>query len=314
MTLPANLPYLSGDLLEGLGITAAEVVACIEDLLVHREKRQVWAPPKSAVVTADGRYMMATLAAADDPPYMAVKSLLLNPRNSGNGQPGINAIVTLLDSETGLPLAIIDGNWVTAIRTAGLSAVAAKRLARPNSATIAFIGCGVQARNHLQIFNQLFPLRDVRAFARTATSREALCGVAETLGLTATPALDAKNAIGDADIVISSVTYAQNLDPFVSVENLKPGAFASITDLAVPWHQNGMSSFDRIVIDDLAQEAVMSNPLVARELIHGDLSSLVNGGTAGRTDENQRTAFIFRGLAVGDLALAALAYRKAILG
>ena len=70
----------------------------------------------------------------------------------------------LLDSQTGLPLAVIDGNWVTARRTAGLSAVAAKRLARPDSASIAFIDCGVQARNHLDAFCDIFPLREVRAF------------------------------------------------------------------------------------------------------------------------------------------------------
>ncbi len=78
------------------------------------------------MVQPDVRYMMATLAAADDPPVLAVKSLLLNPRNSGQGLKPINVLVTLLDSETGLPLAVIDGNWVTAMRTTALSAVAAK--------------------------------------------------------------------------------------------------------------------------------------------------------------------------------------------
>jgi hypothetical protein len=57
--------------------------------------------------------------------------------------------MTFLDSETGLPLALIDGNWVTEKRTAGLSAVAAKRLARNDSVSAGFIGCGVQARGHL---------------------------------------------------------------------------------------------------------------------------------------------------------------------
>src|SRR5262245_65826622 len=91
---------------------------------------------------------MATLAMADDPPYMAVKSLLLNPRNPERGLPSINSLVTLLDGNTGVPLAVMDGNWITAVRTAGVSAVAAKRLARPDSSIAAFVGCGVQARTH----------------------------------------------------------------------------------------------------------------------------------------------------------------------
>lgn len=311
MTMPTSLPFLSAEILEGLGVTAAETVACIEDLLFHRQTPQVWAPPKTAVITPDGRYMMATLAAADDPPFISVKSLLVNPRNPANGQPGINAILTLLDSETGIPLAVIDGNWITAIRTAGLSAVAAKRLARPDSATIAFIGCGVQAQSHLKIFAEFFPLREVRAFARGAATRDALCAAAEAMGLIAISSPSAREAIDDADIVISSVTFSQNLKPFLDARDLKAGAFASVTDLAAPWHQDGMPAFDRIVIDDLEQEAAMPNPLVDRELIHGDLAGLVNGETAGRTHDDQRTAFIFRGLAIGDLALAALAYRKA---
>ncbi|SEQ84140.1 ornithine cyclodeaminase/alanine dehydrogenase [Nitrosomonas sp. Nm51] len=70
---------------------------------------------------------------------------------------------------------MLDGGWVTAARTAGLSAVAAKRLAKIDSSVAAFIGCGVQARSHLKVFADLFPLTEIRAFGRGAENRDKLC-------------------------------------------------------------------------------------------------------------------------------------------
>jgi len=254
---------------------------------------------------------MATLAVADEPGVVATKSLVLNPRNPARGLHAINSLVTLLDSETGLPLAVIDGNWVTARRTAGLSAVAAKRLARPDSRVIAFIGCGVEARSHLDAFHDIFPLSEIRAFGRGTENRDALCRAGEAQGLKAVASATAKDAITDADLVVTTVTLSHGMTPFLDARELKAGAFATVTDLALPWLPEGMKAFDRIVIDDLEQEAKMSKPMVARELVAGDLAALVAGDLPGRQSAEERTAFVFRGVALGDLAVAGLIYRRA---
>src|SRR5262245_52048462 len=112
--IPAGLPYLSAKTLEGFSMTTAEIVARIEQVILGQRRGKVWSGPKAVVTPGDDRYIMATLAVADDPPVVATKSLVLNPRNPGRGLAAINSVVTLLDSETGLPLAVIDGNWVTA--------------------------------------------------------------------------------------------------------------------------------------------------------------------------------------------------------
>lgn len=311
MTETGHFLYLTEETLEGLGITSEDAVAAIEGLIKGRAQGKVWYAPK-AVVQPDERYMMATLAAADDPPILAVKSLLLNPLNSERGLKQINALVTLLDSKTGLPLAVIDGNWVTAVRTAALSAVAAKRLARPNSSVAAFIGCGVQAQSHLKAFAALYPLREIRAFGRGRANIDALCKTGEDLGLTAIASATAQDAVEDTDIVISAVTLSADIEPFVDASWLKPGVFAAITDFVVPWVPASIAKFDRIIIDDLEQEASMESPLVAPNLVAGDLSGLVLGQVAGRSSDAERTAFIFRAHPLGDLALAALAYQKAV--
>jgi ornithine cyclodeaminase/alanine dehydrogenase len=308
---PTTVPYLSRSVLERLAITTHEAVDSIEQLILGQRRGQVWCAPKVVVLPGDDRYIMATLAVADEPRVVATKSLVLNPRNRDRGISVINSLVTLLDSETGLPLAIVEGNWVTARRTAGLSAIAAKRLARPDSASIAFIGCGVEARSHLDAFCDLFPVREIRAFGRGTENRDALCRIAEARGLTAIASKTAQEAVEGADLIVTSVTLVPNLAPFLDARWLKPGAFLTSTDLALPWVAEGMGAFQRIVIDDLEQEAKMSKPMIPPALVVGDLSGLVSGEIAGRAGAEERTAFVFRGLAVGDLALAALAYRRA---
>lgn len=303
--------YLSQSSLQGLQITAQEIVASIEHLIRGRNLQQAWNAPKAVITPPDGRYMMAALAAAEDPPFLAVKALLLNPDNPKHGLKSINALVTLLDSHTGLPLAILDGNWVTAVRTAGLSAVAAKRLAKPDASIAAFIGCGLQAQSHLQAFAELFPLKQIRAFGRGTANRDAFCLSVEKMGLTAIASKTAQEAVSDADLIVTSVTLSPQLVPFLDASWLKPGAFVTMTDLAASWLAESMSVFDRIIIDDLEQEASSLRSLVDPALVSGDLTSLVNGNIAGRCADAERTAFVFRGLALGDLAVAGLAYQRA---
>ena len=312
MTIQADrLPYLSGEFLDSLPISTSDMVDEIERQIVGQRRGEVWCAPKAVVLPGDNRYIMATLGVATEPRVLATKSLLVNPRNAERGLPTLNSLVTLLDAETGLPLAVVDGNWVTAKRTAGLSAAAAKRLARADSACVAFIGCGVQARGHLEVLADLFPLQEIRAFGRGKSNRDALCRLAEIRGLTAVPSDTAKEAVEPADIVVTTVTLVPEPTPFLDARWLKAGAFATMTDLALPWLPETMTVFDRIVIDDLVQEAQMSKPMVRPELVAGDLTGLVGGDVPGRQGANERTAFAFRGMAVGDLALAGLAFVRA---
>lgn len=311
MTVPRTMLYLSESDLAGLGIGTEESIQAIEAMIRGRAAGKVWWAPKAMVLPGDGRYMMATLAVSDDPPVMAVKSLLLAPENSGRKLPQINSLITVMDSVTGLPLAAMDGNWITAVRTAALSAVVARRLARADSAVAAFIGCGVQARSHLVAFASMYPLREVRVFGRGRGNIDALCAAADALGLSSVVCDTGGEALDGADLVTTSVTFSDGVQPFLDANRLQPGSFAAITDLAAPWVKSSFRALDRIIIDDRDQESVMESKLVDPGLVNGDISSLVMGDTAGRGGEAERTAFIFRGHAIGDLALSALAYQKA---
>jgi ornithine cyclodeaminase/alanine dehydrogenase len=304
--------FLSQKDLESLGISIADQVAQMRKLFLARADGSVVAAPKAAIETGDGRYLMATLSAADDPPLLAVKSVVVNQDNALQGLPAINGSIMLLDSRSGVPRAFLDGNWITAVRTAAASAMVAAYLARDDSSVMAFIGAGVQAQSHLAAFAELYPLRAIRILGRGRANIEKLCERASVLNLEAQVCDDARSAIADADIVVSSIPIASKVEPFADPRWLKPGVFVSSTDMALPWMQDGMTAFDRIVIDDYQQEAAMAQPMVDIDRVSGDLNGLLGGEVAARGSDGERTAFLFRAVALGDLALATLAYQRAL--
>jgi len=312
MAASGSFLYLSEVALGGLGITVEETVEAIESMFQEHEKGRAWWASKATIEPPDGRYLMATMAAAENPSILVNKTLVLNGRNSDSGLPQINGLITALDSESGLPLAVVDCNWITAVRTAALSVVAAKRLARPDASVAGFIGCGVQAMSHLDAFTRMYPLREVRMFGRGRANIEALSKAAEERGLTVTVQDRPRAVVEEADLLVTSVTYSAAMEPFLDASWMKPGSFATVTDLAAPWDRESFSSLDRIIVDDTAQEMTMPVKLADPAIIGGDMADLVNGKIEGRTTDEQRTAFVFRAHAIGDLALTSLAYQKAI--
>ncbi|WP_426416660.1 hypothetical protein [Aestuariirhabdus sp. LZHN29] len=295
--------------MDGLNLSAAEVVAALETMLHQKIRGGAWSAPKSTLLPGDGRYLMSTLAACDDPALMAVKSLVVNPHNPAQGLAGINAIVTLQHGQTGVPLATLDGNWITAVRTAGLSALVARYLAPATASEIGFIGCGVQARSHLQVLAQLYPLRRVRAFGRGARNLSLLSEHCAELGLGFEACPEPEAVVRSADLLVSSVTLDVGMKPFLDARWLKPGSYAAITDLGLPWYGDSLQSLSTLVIDDLEQEAAMERPLANPAWVSGDLAALVTGGVSAAPAAGA-SAFVFRGLALADLALSALVWKR----
>ena len=302
---------LSDAMLADLGIAVAEIVDAVEKAIRAEAAGKVWTAPKSAVMPGDGRYMMTTLSTSDKPDMTVVKSVMVSPRNPARGLPGVEGNIILQNSETGQLRACIQAGWVTAVRTAGLSAVVARKMANPESKKIAFIGCGVQARSHLDVFAELFPLTEVRAFGRGSANIDRLCRMAEQKGMGAKACDAPHEALEGADLVVSSVTFTFDREPFVDARWLPPGAFATITDIAAPWTPDGMAAFDAVIIDDLEQERVSQKKMVDPGLVQGDLRGLIAGDAGASFDPEKRSAFIFRGLAIGDFAVACLAYERA---
>lgn len=305
-----NIPYLTAEDLDNLKLTTPEVVASIERVIKQAAAGKVWAAPKAVMTPPDQRYMMAALAAMDEPNMLAVKTVVLNPDNPNHGLPQINGLVTMLDSVTGLPVAILDGCWITGVRTAGLSATAAKSMANADASCIGFVGTGLQARTHLQAFAELFPLKRMKMFGRGQANKDLLAAEAEALGLQVEDCASGQEVVEGVDLLVTTVTHTGGAEPFLDAAGMRAGAFAAVVDLGAPWHRDSFASLDRVIIDDVEQEAALPNKLCATEIISGDLSQLVTGQVRGRANKDETSAFIFRGHALGDLALSVLAMEK----
>lgn len=298
--------------LQTLGIAQSDIVDAIETAVMHKAEGKIWVTPKSALLPGDARYMMTTLSASDAPKLSVVKFVMVSPDNPSQGLPAINGSILIHDSETGLLKAVLEAGWVTAVRTAGLSGVAARKLANPKARSIGFIGTGVQAQSHLDIYRALFPIEEIKIFGRGQANIDALKTKAEAEGLSAHVAATAQDAVSDVDLVVTSITLNYDIAPFLDANWLKPGCFAAITDLGIPWHDESLTAFANIVIDDRDQEAEAPKKLAPPALIAGDLADLTSGKTQAAFTPQAPSAFLFRGIAIGDYAIACLGYERAL--
>jgi len=260
-------------------------------------------------------------AYASTAPLRAVVKLNGNfPSNPERfGLPTIQGLVALLDCERGRVLALMDSIVITALRTAAVSAVAARYLARADSRVLALIGCGVQGREHLAQLASLFPLTEARLVDRDRSAAERLADLARDQGIMASVTSSVSEATRGADIV---VTATPATSPILHLDDVTPGAFvvavgadnASKSELAPV-----LLAASRVVVDsrDSAAangdlRAALADGAMSMSDVHGDLPELVAGSVAGRTDPEQRFVLDSTGLAATDLAAASLAYEAAM--
>ena len=302
-----GIRYLSRHDVERLAVSTREIADRLETLLVAERADDAWEAPKSSIAPGGGRFSLALLSAAREPSLSVLKTVGLSPDNAARGLPHIGGVIVVHEGASGLPIAILDAEHITAVRTAAISLVAARRLARAESRSIGFIGCGVQAGSHLDALASELPIEHIVAFSRRRESAEALCARARAAGIAGRVADDAGDAMTAVDIVVSSIPDQPGLRPFLDAGRLAPGAFAIGVDLGRSWMSETFSAFDRVAVDDLRRHA--DTPLVTTVPVDTDLVTLI--GESRRTDRGARTAFMFRGVGLGDLAAASICLDRA---
>jgi alanine dehydrogenase len=240
--------------------------------------------------------------------------------NPGRGLPSHLATILLLDDETGALLALMDGRYITEARTAAVSAVSVEHLARPDAATLAILGAGVQARSHLEAISQVRTLKDVRIWSRTPQSADLFVSEMAPHGTAPLRAVrSAEEAVRDADIIVLVTASPEPVlfDCWVSngahvcaVGACRPtqremeAALVKRADLYVDSRQGGLAEAGDIVL------AIREGAIDASH-IRGELGEIVAGQTTGRTTADRVTIFKSLGMAVEDVVAAQLAYDKA---
>lgn len=185
----------------------------------------------------------------------------VNPGNADRGLAAISAVITVLDPETGLPRAIMDGTEVTTLRTAAASALAAQTLAGRVS-VLAVIGSGVQAAAHLAALASVLPAEEVRLFSRNAETAERVAR--QTPGPAVRVCASAEEAVRGADLIVTTTTSA---DPVLAADWVAEGATViSVGSFAPDRHELDQELLRRcahIVVDDRATAVEHAGPIVA---------------------------------------------------
>lgn len=310
--MTGKILYLSAEDVRSLNIDPTRARTALQQAYERHAAGLSVSRKKESLYLGPGHGFQTMVAADSGAGIATVKWVAMAPVEAGSGRAGINGVVIVSDYRSGEPVAILDGNLITLLRTAAMSAVAASMMITEAPHSIGFIGCGMQAQAHLDAFRDLYPsLKTVYAFNPRRPAAECLLGHAQNLGFTGEVVDAPDRVLAHADIIITTVPGGPTLVPFLDANKLGKNAFVSAVDLGRSWLPTSFPAFQWMVTDSLSQGDapwdVNSDPVTTARF-HADLTQLAGEKTppvAGRK------LFCFKGYALADLVLADLACRLA---
>ena len=299
-------------------LTVAEAIAAVECAFKLKAQGKAIMPPKLYLdmpeFAGDFRAMPAYIDG-----IAGIKWISGYPNNHRYNLPTVMSTIILCDPKTGRPLIIMNGDYVTSIRTGAAGAVAVKYLARSDSSVIGMIGAGMQARTQLLAIREVLPgIKEVKVFdQRRQVGQKYAQSMATELGINMHP-VDSIEAAVDADIV---VTTTSSREPIVKKHYIKPGTHINAIGADAKGKQELESSLlvsAKVVIDDIEQAShsgeinvPLSEGQLRIEQIYGTVGEIAANIKNGRENDDEVTIFDSTGLAIQDLACAKLIYEKA---
>jgi thiomorpholine-carboxylate dehydrogenase len=236
---------------------------------------------------------------------LAAKLITLFPGNAALGLPTLLATIVLMDPRTGQTIAVMDGTWITALRTAAVSAVGVDALAPRGPKVVAMLGSGALARTHAQAFRAVRPISQIRVWSRDPAN-VARCAAE----IDAVPAMTAEAAVRGADIVCT-VTNAS--EPILEGAWLKPGALVTAIGAPRPtWRELDDAAMRNPVVVDSREAALQESGdvILSGAPLHAELGEILLGT---RPPPPAGTTVVFKALgqAVEDAVAARLVYQAA---
>lgn len=308
--------FLSRDDVSRVRPSMAETVAAVREVLQRKDAGSVQSPRKTALHSGDSTFFHSMPAfVAGLRPLAGLKWIAGASSNRARGHPYLTGLIVLNDHESGAPLVVMDASWITAHRTAAVSALTATLLKCPGSNVAAIIGTGVQARSHLEALSVgLDTLKEVRVFNPNsdATRQFAREMQPKVPGLRLTPASSVADAVTNADVVVSVTPSRIQNDAGIDVRWLKAGALGLPVDLST-W-AGLATSVDLLFVDDIAEydRCRADGRFAEAPPVAGELAGVLSGRIPGRSTPEQRIVVVTLGLAIYDLATAALVYDRAL--
>jgi len=314
-------------------LTMDDLIEAMADALRRFSTGSVVQPVRTVVAVAEDSFFAtmpafvrmtpeANVGGASPPASgsLGAKLVTVFGTNAARGLPSHLASIVLLDPETGAIRALLDGRYITEARTAAVSAVSSRLLARKTAASLAIIGSGVQARSHLEALSRVHRLRQVTVWSPTRAHRDRFAHEAGTeTGLPVNAVDHAGEAVVGADVVVLATS---STTPVIENGWVKPGAHVISVGAFRPTHREmdpALVARARVFVDSRAGALAESGDVVlgiqegrfTADHIVAEVGEVVNGAEGRRTDA-EVTVFKSLGLAVEDVAAADLAYRRAI--
>lgn len=317
---PRTIRFLSGEDVRKC-LPMAEAIELMKRALAQLSLGQVRLPPRTHLDLSGQRgvalFMPSYSPAAE---RVGIKIITLCGDNPSRGLPRIQALMCLLDSLTGTPLAIMDGTSLTAIRTGAASGAATDLLARPDAATAAIFGAGVQGRTQLAAVCAVRPIRRVWIFDASREAAERFAAeMGPALGVEVQPAATAAEAVRTADVICTATTAKT---PVFRDGDLCPGVHINAVGSYQPAVQElpAETVVRALLVVDHRSSALeetgdliipMAQGLFQSDHIHAELGEIVAGRRTGRTSPETVTVFKSVGVAIQDLAAADHVVRRA---
>ena len=255
-----------------------------------------------------------------EPCTFGVKIVSKYPRSPDSPYGSHVGAVMIFNTEQGIPLALMDGSELTAIRTAAASALATRILARADAATLAILGTGTQAQHHVQALTCVRPITELRVWGRThAHARRLVRRLALPAPVAARVCDSARRAVDGADIVCTTTSAAE---PVLEGKWLAPGCHVNLVGAAIASSAEAdvdVVTRSRFYVDykasamDQAGEllAAIRDGAVSEAHIAGEIGDVLAGRVAGRSNDREITVYKSLGVAAQDLAAAYAAFRNA---
>jgi alanine dehydrogenase len=298
-----------------------DLIGAMESALAKFSAREVLQPVRTVLTVGPTKaYFGVMPASIPNPASLGAKIVTVFGENHKRDLPSHLATIFLLDPDTGALQAIMDGRYITEARTAAVSAVSARFLARPEAATLAIIGSGVQARSHLEAYQLVRPLKEVRIWSPNARSRQHFVNdMGPKTGVPVVATETAEAAVRGADLI---VLVTASPTPVIEDAWVAPGAHVVCVGACRPTQQEmppALVARGRLFVDSSAAAVVEAGDIVMNiaaglfdaSHIRGEIGELVLGRVAGRTSPGEITIFKSLGMAVEDVVAADLVFRRA---
>jgi ornithine cyclodeaminase/alanine dehydrogenase-like protein (mu-crystallin family) len=298
-------------------LSMGELIDAMQNALAAFSTGKVIQPVRS-VLEFHPRDFFALMPACDpEANLMGAKLVTVVPDNASRGLHSHQAIIALFDATTGALLAVTDGRLITESRTAAVSAVSARHLARDDAHVLAIIGTGVQARSHLEALPLVRDFQEVRVWSPNVARVQAFVDAAPCA---VRAAASAEDAVRGADVVVLATSA---VTPVIKSAWVADGTHVIGVGACRPAQretEGALLARATVVVDSRAAAMVESGDIllaiaeghIAADRIHGELGEIVAGRKPARRSPNEITFFKSLGLAIEDVVSAGLAYRRAM--